>query len=234
MTNIINPTTTNESVVKTLRSLMPARVLSYNEALQRAELQASRLLSLHQITAPAVPIEVVTEQPRIRIVQSYDLPVSGSAHWDGRYWVVTLNAAEYDLRQRFSTLHEYKHIIDHPTRHLIQGDPRSKLSAEQMAEKVADYFAACVLMPKAWVKSAFCSETQSIEKLAGKFRVSPKAMSYRLSQLGLTEPVDRCATNIAPTSRSRLTRRAGSSRRSYFRTMSTSQPSTSIPTGVLT
>jgi site-specific DNA recombinase len=135
MTNIINPITTNESILKTLRSLMPARVLSYNEALQRAELQASRLLSLHQITAPAVPLEVVTEQPRIRIVQSYDLPVSGSAHWDGKYWVVTLNAAEYDLRQRFSALHEYKHIVDHPTRHLIQGDPRSKLSAEGMGQE---------------------------------------------------------------------------------------------------
>ncbi len=228
MTNTITTSNTNESVLKTLRSLMPARVLTYHEALQRAELQANRLLSLHQIISPAAPIEIVTEQPRIRIVQSYDLPASGSAHWDGNYWVITLNAAEYDLRQRFSLMHEFKHIIDHPTRHLIQGDGRSKMTADQMAEKVADYFAACVLMPKAWVKTAFCSETQSIERLAAKFEVSPKAMTFRLSQLGLTMPPVRCATSV---NRSARTPWPGS--RPYFRTLSTSA-SLKIPTGVPT
>ena len=50
--NITSANTTNESVFKTLRSLMPDRILSYAEALQRAELQASRLLSLHGVTTP--------------------------------------------------------------------------------------------------------------------------------------------------------------------------------------
>lgn len=183
MTNIINAQTTNESVFKSLRSLMPQRVLSYAEALQRAEVQASRLLSLHGINTPGVPTEIVTELPRVRVAPDYDLPVSGAAHWDGYNWVISVNASEFELRQRFSVMHEFKHIIDHPTRHLIQGD--KDLSAEDMAERVADYFAACVLMPKAWVKSAFCTKTQSISELADMFRVSQKAMSFRLDQLGL-------------------------------------------------
>ena len=185
------------SVLKSLRSLMPTRVLTYAEALQRAELQAGRLLTLHQVTHAPVPVEIVTELPRLRVEQTYDLPVSGSAHWDGGSWVLTINAAEYGLRQRFSIMHEFKHVLDHPTRHLIQGDKEVKLTAEQMAEKVADYFAACVLMPKTWIKHAFCNERiQSVEVLAARFQVSPKAMSFRLSQLGLTVPVDRCATPI--------------------------------------
>ena len=221
------------SVLQSLRALMPARILSYPEALQRAELQASRLLALHEVTAPVVPIEIVSELPRVRIVQGFDLPVSGSAHWDGTYWVISLNASEYDLRRRFSLMHEFKHVLDHPTRHLIQGDHQAKLDGDAMAEKVADYFAACVFMPKAWVKSAFCSHTQNIEKLADLFQVSPRAMSFRLSQLGLTMPVDRCApgtridhfgfggswssTGYTPSS---------SRRRRYFRSLSTSSPRT--------
>ena len=190
-------TATETSVLKRVRELMPGRVLTYGEALQRAELQASRLLSLHGVTRPGVPTEIVTELPRISVVQCFDLPASGSAHWDGHDWVISLNAAEYDLRRRFSLMHEFKHVLDHPTRHLIHGDRRSKLTAEQMAEKVADYFAACVLMPKTWVKAAFCNQrVQSIEKLAEMFQVSSKAMSFRLNQLGLTMPTDRCATPI--------------------------------------
>ncbi len=202
------------SVLRSLRSIMPQRILSFGDAIQRAEAQANRLLSLHQVCSGPVSIEIVTEQAHVRIEQSYDLPVSGSALWDGACWVITLNAAEYELRQRFSVLHEYKHILDHPTRHLICGD--KGLSAEQMAEKVADYFAACVLMPKAWVKAAFFGRTQSVEQLAHIFHVSAKAMSFRLQQLGLVEPARRQPISAVVGDRR-------SSRPHYFRARSISR-----------
>lgn len=192
-TNELNTSATGTSVLRSLRSLMPMRVLSYSEALNRAELQANRLLALTGLSHGPVPIEIVTELPRIRVERTFDLPVSGSAHWDGSNWVLNVNASEYDLRQRFSVLHEFKHVVDHTVRHLIRGDKQARLTAEVMAEKVADYFAACVLMPKAWVKAAFCNQgIQSTEALADLFQVSPKAMSVRLSQLGLARQVDRC------------------------------------------
>lgn len=226
MTNTsIKAPNTNEgdSVLKSLRSLMPARALSYSEALQRAELQAHRLLTLHGLTRGPVPIEIVTELPRLRVEQTYDLPVSGSAHWDGGSWVLTVNAAEFDRRQRFSVMHEFKHVLDHPTRHLIKGDTRAKITAEQLAERIADYFAACVLMPKAWVKAAFFNEhVRSVEALADLFEVSPKAMSFRLSRLGLTAPVDRCASPIPKVAARPIpSYRSAPSTRRYQRQLST-------------
>lgn len=180
---------TEGSILKSLRALMPLRQLSLAEARQIAERQANRLLALHGIPGPAVPAEIITELPRVRVERAYDIPVSGSALWDGNYWVMTLNASESELRQRFSLMHEFKHILDHPFRHLMQ---RSAPAPEKSLEYIADYFAACVLMPKRWVKTAFFSETQSTEALADKFQVSRQAMSYRLHELGLVEPAPRC------------------------------------------
>lgn len=221
MTNTTTNTTAETSVLKSLRALMPRRVLTYAEALSRAELQASRLLALQEVRRGPVPLEIVTELPRIRVEHAFDLPVSGSAHWDGGNWVLSINASEYALRQRFSVLHEFKHVLDHPTRHLIQGDVKQNLDSGQMAEKVADYFAACVLMPKAWVKDAFCNQgIQELEALADLFQVSPKAMSFRLSQLGLTVPVDRCAPNLGGSVfRGRAARLSSSRFRRYFRSL---------------
>ena len=181
-----------ESTLKQLRSLMPSRVLSLGEAMQIAERQANRLLSLHHVVEPEVPIELITEQPRIRIEQSDELPASGSAHWDGSDWVITVNSLEYDLRQRYTLCHEFKHIIDHPIRHRPIQVPRgSDLTQAEAAERVADFFAACVLMPKAWVKTAFFNQgIQSPARLAEKFNVSPRAMSFRLNP-------SRCATRSA-------------------------------------
>jgi Zn-dependent peptidase ImmA (M78 family) len=187
------------SALRSLRDLMPRRALSFTEALHVAEAQANRLLDRHGVSQYPVPTELVTEQPRVRIERSLDLPTSGSAHWDGTAWVVTLNASEYDLRQRFSLLHEYKHIVDHPTRDLIRDE--GYVSAATIAERLADYFAACVLMPRAWVKAAFFAQTQSVEQLAQLFQVSPRAMAVRLSQLGLLEPARRISTDVTATRR---------------------------------
>lgn len=65
---------TTESTLKQLRSLMPSRVLTLGEALQIAERQANRLLSLHHVVGPAVPIELITEQPRTASACETSLP----------------------------------------------------------------------------------------------------------------------------------------------------------------
>lgn len=205
MTNTTS-TETNRSALQALRSLMPARDLTMSEALQIAERQATKLLWLHEVTSPGVPIEIITEQPRIRISQSYDLPASGSAHWDGQDWIITVNAAEYDLRQRYTICHEYKHVLDHPARHRRLRLPgNSTLTQADAIERVADYFAACVLMPRTWIKDAFCNQhLQRVEDLAARFAVSPKAMSYRLRDLGLSAQPERCAPrSTLPSSRPR-------------------------------
>jgi Zn-dependent peptidase ImmA (M78 family) len=118
--------------------------------------------------------------------------VSGGAHWDGRFWVITLDADEHSLRQRFSLMHEFKHVLDHTTKHFLYHD-RSLHAANERAERVADYFAACLLMPKRIVKSLWFQGPQSTEHLVERLQVSPAAVRYRLDQLGLTERRTRCA-----------------------------------------
>lgn len=197
--NQASGTAREQSVLAMLRALIPNRPLMPSETLRVAELQANHLLRHFQIETTAAPEEIVTELPRIRVVRELGLPVSGAAHWNGRYWVIALCAEETPLRQRFSLMHEFKHIIDHTTRH-IQYRETAYRSAHDQAERVADYFAACVLMPKRVVKRLWFQPPQNITAVAGRMRVSTAALRYRLDQLGLTERTERCTW---PVTRSR-------------------------------
>ena len=212
-----NRNTEDRSVLASLRALIPIRQLEFGEGLVIAELQANRLLALFGISDGPVPSDVVTELPRIRL-EYRDLPTSGLSYWDGRArsWVICLNAAEPRTRQRFTLLHEYKHIIDHGTTdRLYTGSARQ--SAEQQAEQAADYFAGCALMPKRLVKRAWGQHVQRPTVLAAFFDVSPRAMDVRLTQLGLTEPRARCAPpSTGPAWHSRGT--------TYYRRLSRNRP----------
>jgi Zn-dependent peptidase ImmA (M78 family) len=200
--------TDTRSVLALLRGLVPQRRLTFNETLLIAELQANHMLEHFSIATTAVPDEIVTELPRIKIERERGLPVSGSAHWNGRYWVITLSADEHRCRQRFSLMHEFKHVLDHTTKDFLYQDRPTNSSYEQ-AERVADYFAACLLMPKRVVKRLWFEGPQSIERMADKLRVSPAAVRYRLDQLGVTERSARCQPARRPPSRRREVRVTG-------------------------
>ena len=183
------------STLARLRALCPKRHLLFSEALRVAELQASRLLELSDIGCWPVPSEVVSELPRIRLAYT-DLPTSGLSHWDGEAWAIFLNEHEPPTRQRFTLLHEFKHIIDHGrTDQLYRGSHR--VTAAQQAEQAADYFAGCVLMPKRFLKRAWGEGLQHPQRLAEEFDVSPRAIEVRLDQLGLRAPRARCAPPTA-------------------------------------
>jgi Zn-dependent peptidase ImmA (M78 family) len=184
-------TTDQRSVLASLRSLVPQRYILPWEALNLAELQANHLLRHFQIDSAAVPEQIVSEFPRVRVIREEGLPVSGAAHWNGRYWIITLNADEPLVRQRFSLMHEFKHVLDHTTKHFLYHD-RSFQTAGEQAERVADYFAACLLMPKRVVKRLWCHGNQNIVLLAENLGVSTQALRFRLDQLGLTEHPQRC------------------------------------------
>jgi len=180
-----NPHQGEASVLATLRQLIPDRPLRLHEALRIAELQANRLLELSSNPDQPAGAELVTGLPRIR-VEYRRLPTSGLSYWNGREWVIGINLSEPETRQRFTLLHEFKHIIDHGrTHHLYGSNPR-------LAERAADYFAGCTLMPKRLVKSAWGNGIQRPEDLAQTFDVSEPAIRIRLAQLRLTEPEPRC------------------------------------------
>ena len=187
----INKSPEGQSVLALLRSVVPRRRLQYAEALRVAELQANRLLEVMGVGEWPVPSEVVTELPRLR-VELRDLPASGLSFWDGQAWVVYLNGAEASTRQRFTLLHEFKHIVDHGRAdRLYTGNGR--LNSDEQAEQVADFFAGCVLMPKRLIKRAWGEGRQRPRVLAAMFDVSPRAVEFRLAQLGLTLPRLRCS-----------------------------------------
>jgi Zn-dependent peptidase ImmA (M78 family) len=122
------------------------------------------------------------------------MPVSGCTYWESGRWVITLNASEPMVRQRFSLMHEFKHILDHTTQGRLYGDIRSDERAAANAERVADHFAACVLMPKRWLKSEWFESGQRLSLLASRLGVSTRALSLRLWHLGLVGETPRCAT----------------------------------------
>lgn len=186
------------STLALLRDVIPPRRVTLRESLAIAELQANRMREYFGLVEPAIPSDLVTELPRIAVRYDIDLPVSGSAHWDGRRWIITLNAAEPFLRRRFSLMHEFKHIIDHTNKHLLYGAADDPAAAER-AERVADYFAACLLMPKRWVKRLWGEGVQRPSQLARRFGVSVPAMRYRINHLALTSTADRRCEQIAAT-----------------------------------
>lgn len=178
-------------VLTQVRDLIPIRPLTQGEALGLAERQALALLRLLDVTDPAVPEAAIAELPRLEVHRSPALPVSGLAHWSRGRWLIVLKASEAPTRQRFSLAHELKHIIDHRfVETLYAGIPAARRG--EFIERVCDYFAGCLLMPRPWVKRAWASGTQDLPNLAARFGVSTAAMAVRLSQLGLIDGAARC------------------------------------------
>ena len=183
------------NLLRTLRSLVPNRRLSYREALRLAELQANILRARLGITGPKLPDSAITGLPRFNIQRRPGLPVSGLAHWHRGRWLIALNSDEPAARQRFSMAHEAKHAIDHTTKDRTCWDDPWQ-TAGVKAERIADYFAGCLLMPKQHVKRLH-GQGQTPREMAETFDVSLRAVQVRLSQLGLLPPRSRCSPRNA-------------------------------------
>ncbi len=174
-------------VIASMRELMPARALEDHEARGIAERQATRFLEIFSITEPSVDVGLICELPRVRVRTEPTLADSGLTYWDKGKWVVGINRNDSQTRRRFSLGHEFKHILDHPFIGTIYSDERGKPSPKR-AELMCDWFAACLLMPRPWVKRLWTRGVQDVAILAAMFNVSPAAMSVRLQELGLVEP----------------------------------------------
>lgn len=179
------------SVLHDLRVLMPNRPLRLSEAIRVAELQANRLLEWQGIQAPPVPDDIVKKFPRVQVETIYPFGVSGATAWSDGRWQILLNGGEPATRQRFSSVHELKHVIDSPLAETAYPATQGVTSSERQ-EQIADYFAACVLMPRRWVKRAWGNGMQDVKELAKQFGVSREAMRYRLTSLGLVDRIARC------------------------------------------
>jgi len=194
----VTPTATPTStqtlpILARLRELVPRRGLSPAEAKLIAERQATILLAHTGIDKPAVPDSIVTELPFLAVTRRPGFPTSGMATQTDTGWVIVLRAEEAKVRQRFSLIHELKHVLDDPFIEWLY-PTRSGYSPEDRAERICDYFAACVLMPKMWIKRDWAGGgIQDITRLARRYHVSQVAMAVRLAELRLLPPTPRCA-----------------------------------------
>ena len=177
-----------QGVLASLRRLFPERSLRFSEALRIAEIQAARLIQLTGIEAAPVPTDVVIALPHMSVVPQ-DLPTSGMTFWDGENWTIWVNRREPATRQRFTVLHEFKHIVDHGAATRLYTGGRQ--TPDRQAEMAADYFAGCVLMPRVLLKRAWTTGAQTPTAIARHFNVSERAAEVRLVQTGLLDSRDR-------------------------------------------
>jgi Zn-dependent peptidase ImmA (M78 family) len=119
--------------------------------------------------------------------------ISGALFVKDGVKTIVINTAEHENRQRFTIAHEIAHdILNHGlTVSLFKKEVvfyRSTSNPQLIMEFEANYFAACFLMPRDLLlidlkSKSFISE-ETIDELAVRYSVSPKAMAIRLSELG--------------------------------------------------
>lgn len=183
--------TTQPNVFRELRALIPDRRLSETTARRLIASQATRLRQLLAVTGPSVPDQALTSLARVEI-RYEDLPSSALAHWELGRWLIIINESDPHERQRFSLAHELFHIINYWTgERLHPGTPW--VGARTQAERLADYFAGCLLMPEAEI-TRLAQDGVTPREMAKTFQVSTGAIAVRLSQLGLSTNTVRCMT----------------------------------------
>lgn len=174
----------DQDVLGLLRALHPARALTWSEAHSVAERQAALLLDLLHISEPPVPQFVISSLPGIVVDWRADWPTSGMSVNAASHWRIVLKADEPRQRQRFTLAHEAKHVLDDPLLERSHAHLKPHRRHER-AERLCNFFAACLLMPRPWVKHDWCGGIQSPRSLARKYYVSEEAMTTRLHELGL-------------------------------------------------
>lgn len=171
------------STITRLRDLVPLRRLSRIEALRVAENQANRLLRLSGTTKPPTAEDVIAGMPHIQVERVVPAEAFAATQWSDGRWVIILNGAVGRGRQRWSLAHELKHILDHPFVTILY--PKG---STELAEQACDYFAACLLMPRRWLRQAWSQDIRDVRTLARLFGVTPEAVKVRLLQVGLIDP----------------------------------------------
>lgn len=172
-----------------------------------AQLAARKLLKELGISSLPVPVKRIARQLEIEVRRErFDGDVSGMMYKsdDGEKVIIGINSMHHSNRQRFTIAHEIGHYrLNHANIQIDKGlmgflrDEVSSLAIED-EEIEANQFAAELLMPEELVLKSLKGIKFSLDddefnlndfinSMARKFRVSPKAFTYRLVNLGLID-----------------------------------------------
>lgn len=161
---------------------------------KKAAQQVNALLEEFSIKSVPVPIEEMVEKGGIEISYAPSAEYSGMLlrKSDGNV-LMGINNSENIQRMRFTIAHELGHYLLDTADH-VTVDYRNKIYSTNKPDKerVADYFAANILMPESIIRNDFKKQTKSgvffeenLSEMADRYQVSKEAIKYRLMNLGL-------------------------------------------------
>jgi Zn-dependent peptidase ImmA (M78 family) len=175
---------------------MPHRQLTLGESYALAEKQAVQALKLAGQGQPDVNLGWILELPKVEVQLAPRYKMDGLSGFTtfthGRY-LIMVNKNDAHARRRFTLAHELKHVLDYTSAPVIHralgyGDPARQAA---QVENICNHFAACLLMPRPWLKRAWAGGIQDLSALAGLFNVSEEAIGTRLKFLGFLDPEPR-------------------------------------------
>jgi IrrE N-terminal-like domain len=172
--------TTVGAVWEASRSTMPGPVTE-----PRAHALRARYHELFGGEELPVPVESIAEDLLGIAIHEEELDgISGLLYPEERQ--IYVNASDLPARRRFTIAHELGHwvcqCLEGRGAPVMCRAEDVSLGSDRAVERVANVFAAELLMPEPAIRERF---TTSIEASAEQFSVSPEAMAWRLYNFGL-------------------------------------------------
>ncbi len=170
--------------------------LSTRSSFEDAEAAGEAAVELWELgDCPAARLRSVMEDRLQVLVLNVDMPhgVSGAASRVPTLDCALVNCQESEGRQNFDLAHELFHLVTWdalPPKRMTVVDKRRR-GKEWRVEKLAENFAAALLMPAPVLKPAWDSEASTgdmhvrINRIASQFSVSSQACKWRLFNLNL-------------------------------------------------
>jgi len=162
------------------------------------------LLRRADVTKPPVPVERIARMLDVEIrYVPFQGDISGMVAREGGRAVIGVNTVHPTARQRFTIAHEIGHLeLGHPlegsAKHGMHIDRHFKVmlrdgkssQAIDPIEIEANNYAAALLMPRTMLiqeqelSAGFdIEDDRLIQRLAAKYKVSPQAMTFRLTNI---------------------------------------------------
>lgn len=162
------------------------------------EEKADEVLKNENFYTPGFDIIKFIKKLNIEVIpKKFSDDISGFLAINNGKVVISFNENEGNERKRFTLAHELGHFFLHSKNQPLFIDKSPKImyrnnassTGEVLIEREANAFAAALLMPQKLIiqeidKLQENDASKIIYKLAGKFKVSEQAMSFRLSNLG--------------------------------------------------
>ncbi len=190
-----------DDLLAQVRKLLPKAAMPYGQARINAEQIALRLrkilgsadtrLSLDFIEQiPGVTVTMLAASKMERLTKSPGTSGATAVREDGTYGIYIQDNNSV-THCRFTLAHELFHVITAPFYSVSFGDfgHGDHDLHRRRIERLADHFAANLLVPRTMLKREWALGIQGVRELAADFAVSEEAMRIRLRTVGLVRSV---------------------------------------------